>query len=59
MMRLLEREVGGMRSDDSVLAQTCSIGTPTEENRFRGLRLPMEVQSLCHRLQSEEIAAQR
>ena len=42
----------------SVLAQTCSIGTPTEENRFRGLRLPMEVQSLCHRLQSEEIAAQ-
>src|SRR5471030_2248308 len=33
----------------SVLAQTCSIGTPTEENRSRGLRLPVEVQSLCHR----------
>jgi hypothetical protein len=33
----------------SVLAQTCSIGTPTEENRSRGLRLPKEVQSLCHR----------
>jgi len=34
----------------SVLAQTSSIGTPTEENRSRGLRWPIEVQSLCHGL---------